>query len=135
MSYSAKAEYPVRCCLSIHHRRLWNTGSPAFADDDGGEWGACWDRQLRADGWRERAPDDRLREAIHVAREAGLLRRFAPRNDGNAGGSAQKERPPRGGLPSICSALGQQTNYPDHWNLTISVLVSVTLQTIEFAKA
>src|SRR5882672_2200023 len=28
--------YPVRCGLSIHHRRLWNTGSSAFADDDSG---------------------------------------------------------------------------------------------------
>src|ERR1700724_2519032 len=36
-----------------------------------------------ANGSRERAPDDRLREAIHIAAETkdGLLRRFAPRND------------------------------------------------------
>jgi hypothetical protein len=40
MSYSAKAEYPVRCGLSIHHRRLWDTGSPAFADDDSWKCGA-----------------------------------------------------------------------------------------------
>jgi hypothetical protein len=38
---------------------------------------------LRANGSRECAPDDRLREAIHCAakQKAGLLRRFAPRND------------------------------------------------------
>src|SRR6195256_6173992 len=38
---------------------------------------------LRANGSRERAPDDRLREAIHWAakKKNGLLRRFAPRND------------------------------------------------------
>ena len=38
---------------------------------------------LRANGSRECAPDDRLREAIHLAtqRKSGLLRRFAPRND------------------------------------------------------
>jgi hypothetical protein len=38
---------------------------------------------LRANGSRECAPDDRLREAIHchTNKEAGLLRRFAPRND------------------------------------------------------
>src|SRR5258707_14595707 len=38
---------------------------------------------LRANGSRERAPDDRLREAIHRAaqRKNGLLRRSAPRND------------------------------------------------------
>jgi hypothetical protein len=37
---------------------------------------------LRANGSRECAPDDRLREAIHGAtRKNGLLRRFAPRND------------------------------------------------------
>src|SRR5260370_24983632 len=41
---------------------------------------------LRANGSRECAPDDRLREAIHGAaqRKNGLLRRFAPRNDGAA---------------------------------------------------
>ncbi|SIO42225.1 hypothetical protein SAMN05443247_05156 [Bradyrhizobium erythrophlei] len=39
---------------------------------------------LRANGSRECAPDDRLREAIHLAaqRKNGLLRRFAPHNDG-----------------------------------------------------
>jgi len=41
---------------------------------------------LRANGSRERAPDDRLREAIHgsarkKASKSGLLRRCAPRND------------------------------------------------------
>jgi hypothetical protein len=38
---------------------------------------------LRANGSRERAPDDRLREAIQRSRPgtAGLLRRYAPRND------------------------------------------------------
>jgi hypothetical protein len=39
----------------------------------------------KANGSRERAPDDRLREAIHFAAKKeknGLLRRFAPRNDG-----------------------------------------------------
>jgi hypothetical protein len=39
---------------------------------------------LRANGSRECAPDDRLREAIHdiTARpQYGLLRRIAPRND------------------------------------------------------
>ncbi len=38
---------------------------------------------LRANGSRECAPDDRLREAIHGYEERlGLLRRFAPGNDG-----------------------------------------------------
>jgi len=37
---------------------------------------------LRANGSRECAPDDRLREALHlIASKNGLLRRFAPRND------------------------------------------------------
>src|SRR6266852_7427070 len=41
---------------------------------------------LRANGSRECAPEDRLREAIHLSSYAftwrdGLLRRFAPRND------------------------------------------------------
>ena len=34
-SYSAKAEYPVRRSFSIPSYPLWNTGSPAFAGDDG----------------------------------------------------------------------------------------------------
>jgi hypothetical protein len=40
---------------------------------------------LRANGSRECAPDDRLREAIQrqkPRRNSGLLRRYAPRNDG-----------------------------------------------------
>jgi hypothetical protein len=38
---------------------------------------------LRANGSRECAPDDRLREAIQQYRseKTGLLRRFTPRND------------------------------------------------------
>jgi 2-polyprenyl-3-methyl-5-hydroxy-6-metoxy-1,4-benzoquinol methylase len=37
---------------------------------------------LRANGSRECAPDDKLREAIHSCDPRfGLLRRFAPRND------------------------------------------------------
>jgi hypothetical protein len=42
---------------------------------------------LRANGSRECAPDDKLREAIHLAspQKNGLLRRFAPRNDGGIG--------------------------------------------------
>src|SRR5260221_8671158 len=42
-------------------------------------------RHCEPTGRREAPPDDRLREAIHTshtARKAGLLRRFAPRNDG-----------------------------------------------------
>src|SRR5229473_3848373 len=62
-SYSAKAEYPVRRALSIPSPPLWNTGSPAFAGDDGWGCGAvvfnellriqfsnssrCWQTQLR----------------------------------------------------------------------------------------
>src|ERR1700694_6351779 len=43
----------------------------------------CVWSSLRANGSRECAPDDRLREAIHLAaqRKNGLLRRCAPRND------------------------------------------------------
>jgi len=39
---------------------------------------------LRANGSRECAPDDRLREAIQITNTKvnGLLRRVAPRNDG-----------------------------------------------------
>src|ERR1700688_2584667 len=34
-SYPAKAGYPVRRGFAVDHRRLWNTGSPACAGDDG----------------------------------------------------------------------------------------------------
>jgi len=37
---------------------------------------------LRANGPGECPPDDMLREAIQKIRKSGLLRRFAPRNDG-----------------------------------------------------
>src|SRR5260370_4921775 len=54
--------------------------------------GASVDREsqlpsLRANGSRECAPDDRLREAIHLAarKKAGVLRRYAPRNVGQGG--------------------------------------------------
>jgi hypothetical protein len=53
-------------------------GRPVKPGDD------SWDEtSLRANGSRECAPDDRLSEAIHchTNKEAGLLRRFAPRND------------------------------------------------------
>src|SRR6266852_6113374 len=39
-SYSAKAEYPVRCGLLAPSLVPRNTGSSAFADDDGSERGA-----------------------------------------------------------------------------------------------
>src|SRR5712664_617262 len=59
-------------------------------EDNQASFGPCWpddattdSASLRANGSRECAPDDRLREAIHAARQAGLLRRVAPRNDGN----------------------------------------------------
>src|SRR5258708_36287112 len=68
---------------------------------------------LRANGSRERAPDDRLREAIHGAqkRKRGLLRRFrlrsfsyggqvAPRND-------EGEEACHNPLPVIASAAKQ----------------------------
>src|SRR6267154_508784 len=46
----------------------------------------CIGSSLRANGSRDCAPDDKLREAIHATAQAlnGLLRRFAPRNDGEA---------------------------------------------------
>src|SRR5258708_13841048 len=49
---------------------------------------------LRANGSRERVPDDRLREAIHRAaqRKNGLLRRCAPRNDVEAAYASARKR-------------------------------------------
>jgi len=112
-SYSAQAGYPVRCGFSISSQaslEYWVARSSRAMTP---ESVACsWpincsriqfsNRQdtrglipsLRASGSRECAPDDRLREAIHVAAKlkSGLLRRFrlrslsyggqvAPRND------------------------------------------------------
>jgi hypothetical protein len=50
-----------------------------FTDDYNTIWPS-----LRANGSRECAHDDKLSEAIHLTttRKNGLLRRFAPRNDG-----------------------------------------------------
>src|SRR5438034_6447952 len=59
----------TRAASRFHHGRLWNTGSPAFADDDVGVWRVLIP-SLRANGSRECAPDDRLREAIHSRRDA-----------------------------------------------------------------
>jgi hypothetical protein len=69
-------------------------------------------RTLRANGSRECAPDDRLREAIHLAaqRKNGLLRRFrlrslsyggqvAPRNDVASG---RESAIPRRNAPELC---------------------------------
>jgi hypothetical protein len=60
----------------VRYERRW-LWVPAFA-------GTTFDPSLRANGSRECAPDDRLREAIHSQSNGdnGLLRRFAPRNDG-----------------------------------------------------
>ena len=48
-SCSAKAGHPVRRGLSVNHRRHWNTGSSAFADDDsgGGVIALRFEQQLR----------------------------------------------------------------------------------------
>jgi hypothetical protein len=48
------------------------------------EWMNPQTRHCEPTGPREARPDDRLREAIHLAaeRKSGLLRRVAPRNDG-----------------------------------------------------
>ena len=57
---------------------------------------------LRANGSRECAPDDRLREVIHLAaqRKNGLLRRYAPRNDDlKARHILNRHRPARPGDP------------------------------------
>src|ERR1700722_3263522 len=61
---------------------------------------------LRANGSRECASDDRLREAIHLLsrRGHGLLRRFTPRNDA----ALISHTPPhsRGAMrPSFCKNL------------------------------
>ena len=57
---------------------------------------------LRANGSRECAPDDRLREAIHKAtRKYGLLRRFAPRNDA----LITRLRASRRDAPEVCIYL------------------------------
>src|ERR1700757_2427289 len=81
--YPAHAGYPVRrglSVLSLTPVQYWIArSSRAMTVGNGG----ISRPSLRANGSRERAPDDRLREAIHRAaqRKNGLLRRFAPRND------------------------------------------------------
>jgi dienelactone hydrolase len=62
----------------------WLAETEAGVGSAGPELDRALKPSLRANGSRERAPDDRLREAIHSAVEGknGLLPRFAPRNDG-----------------------------------------------------
>jgi hypothetical protein len=59
----------------FNRQRPWNTGSPAFAfaGDDNYLFNfqtakTVLRSSLRANGSRESAPDDRLREAIHIWR-------------------------------------------------------------------
>ena len=63
IQYAAASRLKLRC--------LWNAGSPAFAGDDERNEFENQNRNLtaslRANGSRECAPDDRLREAIHAA--------------------------------------------------------------------
>src|SRR6266700_1206939 len=40
-SYRRKAGIQYAAALAMEVQRLWNTGSPAFAGDDGGEWSGC----------------------------------------------------------------------------------------------
>ena len=63
-SYSAKAEYPVRRGLSIPSLTPRNTGSPAFAGDDG------WPAQFRI---------------LAAQFTRGLPKRFAPQESEGAG--------------------------------------------------
>src|SRR6266513_3732878 len=67
-SYSAKAEYPVRCGFSIAPLTSRNTGSPAFAGDDGsGSWNRHCERKRSNLSCRKESMD------CFVA--------YAPRND------------------------------------------------------
>jgi hypothetical protein len=65
------------------HKKGWTlfAGFDAGLQSDSVSLGCVqgYPASLRANGSRERAPDDRLREAIHLAaqRKNGLLRRFA----------------------------------------------------------
>jgi hypothetical protein len=85
--HTREGGYPVRCGFAISSRTPRNTGSPAFAGDDSRECGtrirdefygftsqtannaSIVEPSLRANGSRECAPDDRLREAIHSRKE------------------------------------------------------------------
>src|SRR5258708_34907995 len=78
---------------------------------------------LRANGSRERAPDDRLREAIHGAqkRKRGLLRRFRPRSFRYGGQVAprndERQQACHNPLPVSTSAAHQaMTREKDGWS-------------------
>jgi hypothetical protein len=60
-----------------------------------------------ANGSRECAPDDRLREAIHLAaqRKNGLLRRYAPRNDGAPSAPLSTNCPTGKSLEPVLSSI------------------------------
>jgi hypothetical protein len=89
-SYPAHAGYPVRCGLSIQSLASLSTGSSAFADDD------SWGEVIHTPRHCERS------EAIHsfFLLLHGLLRRFAPRNDGKYRYTPAISRR---GAPEVCN--------------------------------
>jgi hypothetical protein len=79
----AKAGNQYAAAYRFNHWRLGVLDRPLSRATTVGR-GNRYPTSLRANGSRECAPDDRLREAIHsfFLLLHGLLRRFAPRNDG-----------------------------------------------------
>jgi len=78
IAVAASGDRPARQFRRSDWRHSWCR--PA---GQGSDRGGAMRASLRANGSRECAPDDRLREAIQKLhpRKNGLLRRFAPRND------------------------------------------------------
>jgi hypothetical protein len=79
-SYSAKAEYPVRRSFSFPSLMSRNTGSPAFAGDDGRECGALVFYEITIDSIFKQ-PDRQLTPSlpgIAVRRTASLPLTYAP---------------------------------------------------------
>jgi len=80
-SYSAKAEYPVRRSFSFPSLMPRNTGSPAFAGDDGRECGALVFNEIAIDSVFKRPPSTHSVIAGHSRPKDGVASaRLSPGN-------------------------------------------------------
>src|ERR1700722_17928547 len=90
-AHAARARHPgCLWAIEVGDRKAVGTRAAGVARDGDDGLSKLMQRQmgssLRANWSRECAPDDRLRRSNpELTRDSGLLRRFAPRNDGRGG--------------------------------------------------
>src|SRR3984885_16181468 len=90
-AYAARPRHPgCLWAIEVGDRKAVGTRAAGIARDGEDGLSELMQRQmgssLRANGSRECAPDDRLRRSNpELTQDSGLLRHFAPRNDGCGG--------------------------------------------------